>query len=242
MSRHTSLRTTAPLLLPLALALAVGGCASPSAAAREPGVKDEEEGGAEAASLARKIEVAHLELELARLEAEQEVAQAERALVAVKVEGDKTRLEREAFETSGRARALDEARLDLDRSRGRAEDAAAELAELEAMYAEEEFATKTKELVLARGRRDLEHSRRALDLAERRMRELEGFELTGKDRDLEHKRLGAEKDLVEAEQKLAKLRLEKKIAISKAEQEIQELVEKLEKINKKKGASAEATP
>ena len=40
--------------------------------------------------------------------------------------------------------------------------AAAELAELEAMYSEEEFAAKTKELVLARSRRNLEHAQRAL--------------------------------------------------------------------------------
>jgi hypothetical protein len=172
------------------------------------------------------------------------VLQAERALVSARIENDKAGLEREAFQTLGRARELDEAKLDLDRSRGRAEDAQAELTELESMYAEEEFAAKTKELVLARSRRNLEHAQRALDLSERKLNELEGFELKGKEHGLEHARLGAEKGLMEAEQALAKVRLEKKIAVSKAEQEVQELAGKLEKAKKKKskGGDAEAKP
>lgn len=238
-STHTRLSQA---LWPLFLAalLAGAGCSSLSSSegggAAGDGEKDkDEEEAEEQLGLAKKLELAKLELELARLGSEQELASAEQELAAVRVEAEKARLEREGFHALGRARGLDQARLDLDRSRGRAEDAAAELAELESMYASEEFATKTKELVLTRSRRELEHARRALVLAESKLKETEGFELVGKERELEKENISAGKGLLEAEQALSKLRLEQKIAIAKAEQEIEELMRKIEKAEAKKG-------
>jgi len=231
-SERTSLPSLLWPLLLLALLPGATGCAS-TGSAGGGGDKEEEKDEDEAKDLAKKVELARLELDLAKLEAEQEVAAAERELTQSKVEADKAHIERAGFAEIGRARELDEARLGLDQSRGRAEDAAAELAELESMYAAEEFATKTKELVITRSRRDLEHARRAVDIAERKLKETEGYDLIGKDRELEKDDLSAAKSVMEAEQALAKLRLEKKIAVAKAEQELAELQRKAEKLAKK---------
>jgi len=236
----TSTLTSSPSLpgsLLAALLLFGSGCAGPSSASESAGEGKEDE-AAEEQALARKLEVAKLELDLAKLEAEQEVAAAEQSLAAAKLEAEKARLERQAFAEIGRAQELDSAKLDVDRSRGRADDAAAELGELEAMYAEEEFATKTKELVITRSRRDLEHAKRSLDLAGRKLKETEGFELPAKEHQLEQARVEAEKGLLEAQQGLDKLRLEKKIAIAKAEQEVEELTRKAEKARAKKAKKA----
>jgi hypothetical protein len=222
------------LLAPTALLVAVlasAGCAGAGAAA--DGGKGGSEKEDEDEDLAKKVELAKLELDLARLAAEQELATAERDLAKAKLEVEKARIELDGFSSLGRARKLDQARLGLDQSRGRAEDAAAELAELEAMYAAEEFAQKTKELVLQRGKRNLEHARRAVDLSERELKELEEFELAGEQRELEQARIAGEKGLLESEQALEKLRLEKRIAIAKAEQELAELEKKAEKKAKK---------
>jgi hypothetical protein len=228
-----------PLSWLLLSALLGAGCRStgPLGGAPKPGPEDEEE-GSELQELSAKYELARLELELARLEAQQAVTGAERKLVEARIGQEKAGLEREAFDALGRARELDESRLGIDQARGRAEDAAAELAELEAMYAAEEFATKTKELVLTRGRRQLELAKRALDLAERQDKELSGFELPAKERELELARVGAEKELKEAEEGLTKVRLEQKIAIAKAEQEVAELERKLRKTKAGKSPAA----
>jgi len=239
-STLTSLRPLPCSLLAVLLLLGPGcaGVRSAPEGAGEAGEDDEK--AEEEQGLARKLEVAKLELDLAKLDAEQDLADAEQDMAAAKVGAEKARLERQAFAELGRTRELDEAKLSLDQSRGRAEDAAAELAELEAMYAEEEFATKTKELVITRSRRDLEHAQRSLDLAGRKLKETEGFELPGKEQELEKDRLAAEKAVLEAQQGLDKVRLEKKIAIAKAEQELEELSRKAEKAKAKKAKKAEA--
>lgn len=220
-----------------------GGCAGPGHGSQADGAdeKDEEdEGDDDVAAKTRELEVARLELDLARLETEQELSAAEQALGEAKVELEKARLEREGFTIDGRALELDDDKLDLDRALGRAQDAEEELKELEAMYSEEEFAERTKELVLLRSRRELEHARRAVELVRRKLTQLETFGLPGKERELEQGWLSAQKGALEAEQALAKLRLEKKIAVTKAEHEVVELEKKLAKLEAKKAKKAKA--
>ena len=71
------------------------------------------------------------------------------------------------FEKHEKPVQLDKSKLTLDRARHSRELAADELGELEAMYAEEDLAEATKELVLKRGRRNLEFRERELKFAER---------------------------------------------------------------------------
>ena len=81
--------------------------------------------------------------------------------------------------------------------------------------------------------RDLEHARRGLELAERKLKELEGFELPSEERELEQARVGAAKGLLEAEQALASLQLSQRITLLEAEQELAQLEHKLAKARKK---------
>ncbi len=193
--------------------LFAASCRSPAASEKPGSSGAAEEAAKDEEVSSEKIHIAEMELALARLEGEQEIAAAELAVKKARQGQEQVRTKKAGFESGGRALKLDEARLALDRARGRASDAEAELAELEAMYKEEEFAEKTKELVLARGRRELEHARRDLGLSERRLKQLEEFELTGEANEVEKDATEAQKDLLEAEQALAKLRLEKEIAI-----------------------------
>ena len=59
---------------------------------------------------------------------------------------------------------IENARLSLARAQDRATEAEEELKQLEMMYAEDDFADQTKEIVLERGRRRLERSKRDLEL------------------------------------------------------------------------------
>ncbi|MGE0144345.1 MAG: hypothetical protein AB7I19_12330 [Planctomycetota bacterium] len=98
-----------------------------------------------------------------KIEAANEVAKAERALAAAE-------RELKVFLEVERKNEEDEARLGLDQDRYQVEHAKDELAELEAMYSQDEFAKTTKELVIKRGRRQLEVAERELGLAQNSFR------------------------------------------------------------------------
>jgi len=240
--RQPTLRRPSPWPLFLALLATATACAGPSSApaARDAAAKDGDAGEEATAKLEHELSVARLELERARADAKQDLALAELKREEARRDLEAKRLEREAFLADGRQRELDQARLDLDRSRGRAEDAASELAELEAMYAAEEFASKTKELVLNRSRRELELSRRSLELSQRRMQALEGFELSGRAMGLEQALHRAERALLEAEHALANQPLDQQITLKKAEREVAELERKLAKEREKKAGKGKA--
>lgn len=225
--------------VPLVAVLLAASCLGTSEGERSlTSSADEDEKAPDAAQIA----VAEMQLELARLEAEQEIALAELAVQNSRHEADRTSYARDAFTGAGMAIKLDEAKLALDRAKGRAADAEAELAELEAMYKEEEFAEKTKELVLMRGRRNLEHARRDVELAERNLTQLQQHGLPNESRELEHAALEAKKGLTAAEQALVKLRLEKRIGVAKAEKELVDLREKGSKKGKDGESEKEAKP
>jgi hypothetical protein len=232
-------RLSPSLLCALAALTLTSACASTKSGADGPAKGDEPEED-EAAELAQKLEIGKLELDLARLEAEQELHNTELALEFARAGLAKAKSDQEAFLAAERALEVDVVEQHLDASKGRADDAAAELTELEAMYAEEEFATKTKELVITRSRRDLELSRRSLELARRRKAAQDTYEHPAKERDLAQAVKSAEKELLEAEQSLAKKRLATKIALAKAEQEFAELEKKAEKAKAKKAKKVQA--
>ena len=236
--KPVSLRFVSPSVALVAVLLAAS-CVGTSKGERSlTSSADDDEKAPDAAQIA----VAELELELARLDAEQTVALAELAVENSRHEADRTNYAKDAFTGAGMAIKLDEAKLALDRAKGRAVDAEAELAELEAMYKEEEFAEKTKELVLMRGRRELEHARRDVELAERNLTQLQQHGLPNESRQLEHAALEAKKDLTGAEQSLVKVRLEKKIGVAKAEKELADLRKKGSKKEKDGAGQEEAKP
>ncbi len=224
------------LLLTAALpALLFVSCATDSATRADadagPEAKAERE-ASEAADLEHAIHIAELDLEKARVETEGAVSAAATRLEVARLEAQEVELSAEAF-AAEREVKLDEARLALDRSAGRAKDAELELAELEAMYADEEFAEKTKELVITRGRREMEFAQRALELAQRRLERLQNVELPEKARAIETKRIEAAAAVESAERAMRVAELSRALGLAKAEKA-------LEDARKKKADGADA--
>ena len=207
---------------------------SPESASAKP---DEEDPTEAIAALKREFEEARIELrstelsvEDRRLDSAHQIEKAQRG-----VEAAQRALE--LFAEWEVPLQVDSAKLEVDRDRGNLLDQRAELAELEAMYAAEEFAKTTKELVIQRGRRHVAHAERDLELTERRLRQEEiarehrRLELTHAVRDAEFELRGAG---AEAE----KLGLDLDLELRRARQKIEDVERKL----RKKIVEQNATP
>jgi len=87
------------------------------------------------------------------------------------------RAELEHFDAFTAPTELAQRRLSIERSEGRLLEAKAELQQLLDMYADEEFATSSKELVIERGRRGVDFSERSLAMSRASLEDLESFDL-----------------------------------------------------------------
>ena len=169
-----------------------------------------------------ELECAAIALEIGRLDAQADeistrraVEDAERALeLAARDLGNFQKVVRE-LEASEKA-------LDLDRARQNVHEAEQELAELEAMYANEQFAGTTKELVLTRGRTRLELSKRAHEHAKRRAEQLKSFDHPKREQDLAIAVDKAEKSLQDAKAKEQRAAVQRKLDGLKAEHAVEE--------------------
>lgn len=121
-----------------------------------------------------------------------------------------------------------ESDLSLDRTRGRLDDAKAELQQLVDMYADEEFAESTKELVLTRGKRGVEQSERSLELAVRRAEDKHDFEMSRKHDALEFKVTQAARSLKLKVDALGTAEMDGKAKLMRAEDKLQKAMKKLE--------------
>ena len=213
--------------LALCLAAGLAGCASPKlaeeAAAETPGGNpaaaaapteeadadgDWAEAAEDAEAAAEKLarEIGELEFKLAQstmelqstaIQIELDLDGAEAAVADATVDVKEKQLALETYRELESKHELDTSKLSLDRASNRAMEAAQELAELQSMYDVEEFAEKTKELVISRGERNLAMSQRQLDLQNRSFAHLEGWTIPKKLRSLE-------RELLQAERKLAR--------------------------------------
>src|SRR5688500_1574965 len=123
------------------------------------------------------LQLARFDAQAGEGEAQKEVENAERALAAATAELENFR--KVVRELEGAERALD-----LDRAQQNVVEAEQELAELEAMYAQEKFAAITKELVLTRGRSRLEMAKRGFDLEKQRAAQQQAFDHPKREREL----------------------------------------------------------
>ena len=137
----------------------------------QPGADQEEkEAEAEAADrrnlakLERDVEIARQKLVKAQVAAEH--AQIQNQIAVAEAEGELELEQRRlaAFRDRSAPSRIEWSRLGLLRAEDGVKEAEEELTQLQLMYAEEDFADQTKEIVLERGRRRLERSRRDLEL------------------------------------------------------------------------------
>ena len=82
---------------------------------------------------------------------------------------------------------------------------------------EEEFAEKTKELVLNRGRRNLDHARRGLEIQEQKLQQLVEFDVPKEQFEKEMAATEAEQKLAQAGRSLELAKVKGKAAVVKAE-------------------------
>lgn len=179
------------------------------------------------------LEESQLELKLTELRTNREQADQEVALAEAQRALDEARADLKHFVEVERTHRIAEAELGLDRSAEYAEQAAAELKELEAMYAEEEFATMTKELVLRRGKKSREFAARGLANQKTDVRTLKEHKLPKERRDLEHALETATREVTEAKGDLALGTLERELTLLRARRGVRELEKKVKDLNEK---------
>lgn len=194
----------------------------------------------EARELDRKLHFAELGLVIAELDAKQSTSKAERAVEeAQRGVGDAQR-DLDLFLNHEQPKRMAEAQLNLDRSEHRRELAQDELNELISMYAAEEFAELTKELVLKRGRKSLEFAERQLELTRQALALLEGEELPKQRKDLELALAKAQHALRDAELDHERGAIKTDIALTKARNELEDVRREVDEAAAKAKAELEA--
>lgn len=226
---------TLRLIAPATLALFVSACASgpeSSAPSGNGAAQKDDDGGAK--ELQAKLDKAGIKLEIARLDAANGEAAAARSVEAAELEADLAAMALANWRDVLLPLETAAGDLALDRSRQRVKESKEELDELEKMYAQEEFADLTKELVLTRGRAQLEMAQRDLALTEKRSAQSRSFDWPRRERELAEKVASTKRSLEEAQARSAKGALERKLALLEAEEAVTKAREELEK---KSGAS-----
>ena len=186
----------------------------------------------------RELEYAKMELEIAKLGAAADEREADTSVKDATLKLEAARKDQANFLDLDKPTQVAGGQLSLDRSQQSMEESRQELAELEAMYKQEDFAELTKELVLSRGRKRLEFSQRGFDLAKKGQEEMLGHDLPKKEKELAQAVEKAEKALQEAQAKKDRAALEEKLKLMRADHKIDDLVRELDKMKKKQGEKA----
>jgi hypothetical protein len=220
------------------LAFFCAGCESMPRAAgdsRSAESKEESDDGpqAEVAKQERALGYARLELAIAEAEAGASTRKADDAVASAERELAEARAALEHFRTKERDLELSKVVLGLDQAAWRVEAEKQELAELEAMYKQDDVAELTKELVLQRGKKGVEFAERNLAHEQRDAEAQRGFELPKQERELEVELLEAEHALRDARAESAKTKLEVELALLKARAAVEDAEKELAEARQK---------
>lgn len=123
---------------------------------------------------------------------------------------------------------LDRAQLSLDQHQDGAKEAQEELTQLEMMYREDQFADKTKEIVLERGRRRLERSRKALELETKSIELLRAEQLPVEQLEQEMAIKDKQQTLDRAQRDFDSSMIDLKLGVMSAEAEITRLEDEID--------------
>jgi hypothetical protein len=181
----------------------------------------------------RELDYARIALETGKLDREMRTLAADRTLANGKHEVEKAQADLDVFRKAQKSREADEKQLGIDSQTYRAEEAKDEQAELESMYKDDEFAKKTKELVLKRGKRQVELSDRSLSLAKREQEQFQQHTQPDRERDLQHKVDEARLDVQKAELEQRKAALEVDVQRRQAEDKVHDLEQDVKELEQK---------
>ncbi len=237
-----------PVLAAFALLPFAGGCAAtaanievtkPSGSVADDKIeadKKSEEQKQRAKDLQQKqrdLDYAKIAVQTAGLDRQVRMMGAEASVQKSQRELDKEKRELELFLGKHRPRELEEHQISLDHQIHRAEEAKEELAELEAMYKEDEFARSTKELVIRRGRRNAEMADRSLAVARQEMELFEKTTLAERERALRDKVKDAELELEKSRLEMEKAKLEVDVQQRQADDKVKDLQRDIEELQQK---------
>jgi len=190
----------------------------------------------------RELDDARLQLTIARLETEAADRKEKDDLQDAEYGMEKAREALEQFQKVTRPLELAKAQLSFDRVQERAEESKQELEELMSMYKKEEFAALTKELVVNRGKKNLEFANRNLEQEATEMAHTRDVELPRKEKDLQMALHKAESKLREEHKEQEKLVSENELKLRKAERAVDDAEKELEKMKSDKGDAKVAKP
>lgn len=177
----------------------------------------------------RALDDARVELKIARQECEAASRKQKDTLEESEYERAKAHEALDLFRKVTKPLELKKLELSYDRSKNNVEEEKAKLEELLSMYRKEDFASATKELVLARGRKGLEFANRSLEHDQIEAAMARDTELPRKDGDLDLAVRKAENALREAKAEQAKLSDENELKLRKAERAVDDAEKDLAK-------------
>lgn len=217
--------------LALLLLAACAGCAQPGVSATE-GDPDQqlakpEGGGSEAGApkadanklddLAWAAIAAERKAARARQEAEQSERDQAFAIERATHELDDARKALRHFEGFERPTRLAKAELELKDANDYLTEQDEEMRQLELLYEKDDLGDKTKEIVLARGRRRHGRAQERLEMAKRDFEDLRGFELAQQSQKLTREMTAKERDLARAQWSATIAKEDKQQAIEEAD-------------------------
>ncbi|MBL8756459.1 MAG: hypothetical protein JNK15_24405 [Planctomycetes bacterium] len=175
----------------------------------------------------RELEAANLEHQVAAIDQRARQWSVDAALEKTAADVQHARKALATFLEDVKPRELEEKKIGIDQAVYQAEHAKDELGELEAMYQADEFAKKTKELVLKRGRRSLEMAERSLAVARKENAHFEQVGLPERERELRQRIADVELERRKAEGEAEKCKLELEQARKKQAFRIADLQEEI---------------
>ncbi len=193
--------------------------------------------------LARELESAQLRLEKVRLANEHAAVQHEEALTRATREAVLEKQKQRNFEEAGAPNRIARTELHVRGGEDGLREAQQELEQLELMYAEDEFADQTKEIVIERARRSLERTERDLQLRRQELAILVDRTLPQETADQDLAVRQKEEAVRQLERGRKGALLEERLAIMGAEAEITRLELELADVHEEiREATAEAGP
>jgi hypothetical protein len=196
---------------------------------------DKEDPKRKRARLARQMAIAAEKVKKARLAQAHQQAEDQDKVARKRTERELAATKLEDFEEHNAPQRIEEARLALHRAEDRVKEAQEELAQLEMMYAEEDLADKTREIVLERGRRRLERARRELELQRTALANLEEHDLPREAAEMRAQATDKASELENLQRTAETNLLDKQIAVMEAEAEVARLEEEIEELDEEVG-------
>lgn len=192
-------------------------------------------GAADSAQLKQDLALAQKKLGRAKLDQSQQEIDAAAAVQKATEELGAAKRALQHFDEFDRPRKLAEAALSLQNAQDNLVEQEEEMQQLELMYSQDELGDKTKEIVLARGKRRLDTVRQRLEIARRVTADLENFQLVEERQKLALTVTEKEQALKRATFEQESGRADKQIAVEEQQSAVKKAEQELQKASTKAG-------